>query len=95
MTPPSPYLTRGLPRSPEKPKYDTRDEETNVNQRKKYNADHEFFTKPLGPGHYDPANDLTKPKKHGPSWGATKTDQRADAVPKGLAMQPGPGQYSN
>ena len=66
-----------------------------MNQRKAYNAKFGFFTKPLGPGHYDPTNDLTKPKKHGPGWAATRSEQRADSVPRSLAAQPGPGQYSN
>lgn len=91
----TPHEMRGMLRSPEKPKYDTRDEETNANQRKHYNAKFEFFTKPLGPGHYDPTNELTKPKKHGPGWGNAKAEQRAESVPKSLAAHPGPGQYSN
>mmetsp|Transcript_23407 Transcript_23407/g.31363 ORF Transcript_23407/g.31363 Transcript_23407/m.31363 type:complete len:126 (-) Transcript_23407:996-1373(-) len=84
-----------MPRSPAKPKYDTRDEETNLNQRKAYNAKFEFFTKPLGPGHYDPASDLTKPKKQGAGWGAARAQARAEPVPRNLAAQPGPGQYAN
>lgn len=46
---------RGVSKSPQKPKYDTRalDGTTlNENQKKPYNAKYEFFTKPLGPGHY-------------------------------------------
>ena len=52
--------------------YDTRDEESNLNQKKPYNAKFEFFTKPLGPGHYDPSLAITKRVKQGTSWGATR-----------------------
>ena len=35
----------------------------NKNQQKSYNARYEFFTKPLGPGHYEPLNHATKPNR--------------------------------
>ena len=62
-------------RSPENNKntYDTRDADTNVNQRKSYNAKFQFFTKPLGPGHYDPTCELTKKKYQGAGWGAERS----------------------
>ena len=47
------------------PKYDTRKLDgaiLNANQKKTYNKQFEFFTKALGPGHYDPKLELTKPK---------------------------------
>ena len=35
----------------------------NANQQKSYNAKYEFFTKPLGPGHYKPLDTITKPDR--------------------------------
>ena len=61
--------------SPIKPKYNTRDEDgqnLNSNQKRSYNLQHNFFTKPLGPGHYEPSLDLTKPKSAGVGWAANK-----------------------
>ena len=63
----------------------------NANQLKSYNAKFEFFTKPLGPGHYEPKIDITKPKKHGSQWCASKSvrnTQNAKSVP-------GPGDYNS
>ena len=40
----------------------------NANQKKPYNAKFEFFTKNLGPGHYEPSVEVTKPKTKGTTW---------------------------
>ena len=74
--------------------YDTRDEDgktLNANMKKSYNQKFEFFTKPLGPGHYEPTLELTKPKSQGPGWGAAKVKQRAEAVQTTAKNLPGPG----
>ena len=59
--------------TPNKVTFDTREIGSNVNQRKPYNAKFKFFTKPLGPGHYDPTCELTKPKHQGAGWGADRS----------------------
>lgn len=68
-------------KSPTKPQYDTRKEDgsiPNANQKKSYNQQFEFFTKPLGPGHYEPSVQLTKPKSQAPNLGAKGTKHRND-----------------
>ena len=62
-------------KSPQRPQYDTRAEDgttLNNNQKKPYNAKFEFFTKPLGPGHYQPNLESTKPKAKVNAWGSSK-----------------------
>lgn len=77
--------------------YDTRAEDgvtLNTNQKKPYNAKYQFFTKPLGPGHYQPSVEPTKPKSKSNTWGASKV-ARGDAVPGyKAALNPGPGEYT-
>ena len=94
--PESPEATRNMLRSPIRQAYDTRDEgeATNMNQRKSYNAKFQFFTKPLGPGHYDPTTELTKPKHQGAGWGAERSPPREEPAPRNLVGHPGPGQYT-
>ena len=59
--------------------------------KKPYNRAFEFFTKPLGPGHYEPTQELTKPKSQGPGWGAAKEKQRGEQTPTATKSFPGPG----
>lgn len=47
--------------------------ETKKEEKKTFNQKNEFFTKPLGPGHYEPKVDLTKPRKQGTQWCASRT----------------------
>ena len=58
-----------------------------MNQKKSYNAKFEFFTKPLGPGHYEPSIELTKKVRQGPSWGS------APRYKSNVTSPPGPGEY--
>ena len=64
-----------------------------------YSTRYAFFTKPLGPGHYDPSVELTKPKSHGKSWGTSPRNKSQEArqqpITKGgaLVTTPGPGEY--
>lgn len=53
---------------PLKVQYDTREDVDNPNIRKPYNAMHSFFTKKLGPGHYDPMCSVTKPQQQASGW---------------------------
>lgn len=65
--------------SPARPQYDTREEDgqtLNANQKKFYNQQFQFFTKTLGPGHYEPSLELTKPKSQGTGWAANRTNRR-------------------
>ena len=52
----------------------------NANQKKTYNAQYEFFTKPLGPGHYEPSVEITKPKSKALKLGARGAKTRNDEV---------------
>ena len=84
--------------SPIKPKYNTRDEDgqkLNSNQKKSYNMQHQFFTKTLGPGHYEPSLDLIKPKSAGVGWASIKG--KREGVPIAIKPgqgPPGPGEYN-
>ena len=86
--------------SPIKPKYDTGEEDglhLNSNQKKSYNKQHQFFTKPLGPGHYEPTLDLTKPKNTSVGWAANKGKREGipnPALKPGQQGPPGPGEYN-
>ena len=67
----------------------------NANQKKPYNAKFEFFTKNLGPGHYEPSVEITKPKSKGTAWCAGQaTKDRMEDSPGRNANNPGPGDYN-
>ena len=89
---------RNVSNSPSKPQYDTREEDgqnLNTNQNKSYNKQHEFFTKSLGPGHYEPTNELTKPKTPGAGFGAYKGKRNGlDTKQQAGQNPPGPGEYT-
>ena len=83
---------------PPKPVYDTRNEDgkkLNANQKKPYNAKFEFFTKGLGPGHYEPKMDLTKKRNQGTSWCASRSIRQnsEDAKIQKDTANPGPTEY--
>ena len=65
----------------------------NANQKKFYNAQHEFFTKSLGPGHYEPSVELTKPKRNGTGWGSTRVKREKLGEVRNV-NHPGPGEYA-
>ena len=65
----------------------------NKNQEKSYNKKYEFFTKPLGPGHYDAKVKLTKPQSSGSNWHAMKEQRSKSIGPAHNANVPGPGDY--
>ena len=64
----------------------------NKNQEKSYNKKYEFFTKPLGPGHYDADMRLTKPGSTGSNWAAQKETRSKSIGP--TSSVPGPGEYN-
>lgn len=74
-------------------------EDENISKKNKqyltYNEKYEFFTKPLGPGHYNPKIEITKPKpqQKGNIWCKSKVNRSESPTLKTKSV-PGPGEYN-